>query len=526
MEPVLFIYGPPGSGKSSTGRHLAEALNLPFTDLDHDITLQAGRSIPDIFEREGENGFRAHESAALQKALKHGPSVVALGGGALLDPANRAAAEARGKVVCLAASRSVLEERLHRVESSRPLLGKSAELGPRLESLLAARAGHYASFPLQVDTQDLTSEQAAWEVQVRLGAFQVTGMGKAYDVRVEAGALDQLGQWMQARKLAGPVALVSDEHVAQLHGRRAAASLTSAGYQVHLVTLPAGEAAKTLANAARLWEEFLKSGLERGSTVVALGGGVISDLAGFAASVYLRGVRWVAVPTSLLAMIDASLGGKTAIDLPQGKNLVGAFHSPALVAVDPETLRTLPDAELRNGLAEVLKHGILRDPGLFEQCARGWDALRALRGEDWAVLVRRAMAVKVLYIQADPYELGERAALNLGHTIGHAVEQASGFGLRHGEAVAIGMLAAARLAMRAGLAQPELVTRIASALEQLGLPRSIPPGLDLEEVLERIQLDKKKLAGQVRFVLPVKIGEVRYGMPLELDLAVLREVTQ
>jgi shikimate kinase / 3-dehydroquinate synthase len=523
IEPILFMYGPPGSGKSTAGRSLAQALELPFIDLDHEITTQARRSIPDIFESEGETGFRLRESAVLQEVCERSSAVVALGGGALLDPANRALAESRGMVICLEISKAALQERLHKVEAVRPLLGKASEVDHKLEALLAARAAHYASFKVQVDTQSLTPEQSAWEIQVKLGLFRITGMGKPYDVRIRPGGLDQLGALMHERQLNGPVALVSDQNIAPLYLHRASQSLAAAGYKVAPIILPAGEASKSLASAATLWEEFLKAGLERGSTVVALGGGVISDLVGFAASVYLRGMRWVAAPTSLLAMIDASLGGKTAIDLPQGKNLVGAFHPPALIVADPEALKTLPPAELRNGLAEVLKHGLLRDPGLFEQCARGWEALQSA---DWTALVRRAMAVKVLYVLADPYEQGERAALNLGHTIGHAIEQTSHFRLRHGEAVAIGMLAAARLSVRTGLAQPALVDQISAALDALGLPRRMPAGMDLEEVLDRMQLDKKKRGGQVRFVLPIHVGKVRFGVPLELDMQTLREVTQ
>jgi len=319
------------------------------------------------------------------------------------------------------------------------------------------------------------------------------------------------------------VALVSDEHVAGLHADRAAAALQAGGYVVHRISLPAGEAYKTLDSVTALWDAFLKAGLERSSTVVALGGGVISDLTGFAASAYLRGVRWVAVPTSLLGMVDASLGGKTAIDLPQGKNLVGAFYPPALVLADPETLRSLPEAESRNGMAEVIKHGILRDPKLYQTCVRGW---KALQNEDWTGLVRRAMAVKILYILSDPYEQAERAALNLGHTLGHAIEQTSNFSLRHGEAISIGMLAAARLSVRSGLAQPALAEEIRAALLGLGLPVGMPATIDPSRVLERMQLDKKKRGGQVRFVLPIKIGEVRYGIPLELDETTLLEVTR
>jgi len=523
LTPIFFVYGPPGSGKTSTGRYLGQALNLPFIDLDHEITASAGHTIPEIFALDGESGFRARENAALQAACERGPAVVALGGGTLLNPANRALAEAAGGVVCLSAPQSALAERLGNAAGTRPLLGNAAELEARLTALLANRAEHYASFAIQVETVGLTAAEAAWAVQVRLGRFRVTGMGRAYEILVQAGLLGQLGNLLRAHGLNGPMALVSDAHVAPLHGARAAAALRAAGFSVCSITLPAGESAKTLDSAARLWEQFLKAGLERGSTVVALGGGVIGDLAGFAASAYLRGVRWVAVPTSLLAMVDASLGGKTAIDLPQGKNLVGAFHPPALVIADPDLLHSLPEAEMRNGLAEVLKHGILRDPGLFELCARGW---QALQGGDWTALVRRAIAVKVLYILADPYEQDERAALNLGHTIGHGVEQASGFGLRHGEAVAVGLAAAARLAVRQGLAEPELVQQIDRALDGLGLPRHMPPGMDAARVLALMQNDKKKRGGQVRFVLPERIGTVRYGIGLDLDLETLREVTQ
>ncbi len=431
-------------------------------------------------------------------------------------------AETSGVVVCLNAEIPVLVERLGLLEGTRPLLGTAAELEARLTALVNARRAHYASFPLQFETHTGPAE-IVWAIQVRLGMFHVTGMGRGYDVRIQPGSLNRLGEQLQARYLNGPVALVSDENVAPLYTGRVTSALQAAGYQVHAMTLPAGEESKNLASLTHLWEEFLAGGLERSSTVVALGGGVITDLAGFAAATFLRGVTWVAVPTTLLGMVDASLGGKTAIDLPQGKNLIGAFHPPVLVLADPDTLTSLPEPELRNGLAEVVKHGLLRDPALFNDCAKGWDALRS---GDWTALVRRATAVKVHYIRIDPFEQGERAVLNLGHTIGHAIEQASHFKIRHGEAVAIGMVAAARLSVRFGLAQPELIEEIGVALSGLGLPTCLPEGIDLNEVLPLLQLDKKKRGGKVRFVLPLKVGEARYGVALDLDLDTLREVTQ
>nr|HMN61351.1 3-dehydroquinate synthase family protein [Anaerolinea sp.] len=222
---------------------------------------------------------------------------------------------------------------------------------------------------------------------------------------------------------------------------------------------------------------------------------------------------WVGLPTTLLSMADASLGGKTGADLPQGKNLVGAFHPPALVLADPNLLATLPEAEQRSGMAEVVKHGLLADESLFRRCKSGWQAVQLA----WPEVVRRAMAVKIGFIQADPYEKGARAALNLGHTVGHAVELASGFRLRHGEAVAIGLVVEARLGERLGVTQPGLAERIAACLRGLGLPVEVPEGINADAFLRALKVDKKNAAGQVRFALPERIGAYRVGVSVEMD---------
>ena len=526
LHPLIFLYGPPGSGKSTVGRILAENLALPFNDLDSHIETQAGMPVGQIFAREGEAGFRTRESQALRESIGKGEGVVALGGGALLDPANREQAERAGAVICLSAADETLLQRLGTQPGQRPLLGPAPAVEAGLSRLLADRAPHYASFAEQFDTSQASPQELAWQVQVRLGVFQVTGMGEGYPARVIPGGLDWLGEMLRERGLDGPLALVSDENVDRLYGERATSSLEGAGYAVQRARIAGGEANKTVRTVTHLWQAFVQGRLERGSTVVALGGGVVGDLAGFAAATYLRGVRWVAVPTSLLAMVDASLGGKTGADLPAGKNLVGAFHAPSLVLADPDLLDTLPEAELRSGLAEVVKHGILADPGLFRMCAQGWGALRAsaARPGGWGELVRRGMAVKVRTILADPYERGSRAALNLGHTVGHALEQATGYRLRHGEAVAIGLAAEARLSEHIGLAQPGLAAEIAAALAGLGLPVCHPPEIDPRALLAALNVDKKKYAGVVHFALPVRIGEVRTGVPLEMDEAILMEI--
>jgi len=524
---LFFLYGPSGSGKSTTGRLLAQALDLPFTDLDSQIETLVGKTVPDIFAIEGESAFRQYERTALLKEIGSGRGVVALGGGTLVNAQNRADAEAAGQVLCLEASLPDLEQRLALDASLRPLLRNNSEdLHTRLEGLLARRGEHYASFKTRLNTSGLTPDDAAWQGQLALGAFRVSGMGEAYDVRICSGGLDRLGSMLQTRGLKGPVALVSDSNVAGLHAERASAALKSAGYDVTLITVPAGEENKTLETVATLWQAFLSVGLERSSTVVALGGGVLSDLAGFAASTYLRGCRWVVVPTTLLSMADASLGGKTGFDLPQGKNLVGSFYPPSLVLSDPQVLLTLPEVQLRSGLGEVVKSGIIQDKTLYALCARGWLAVQGgdLLHPDWSEVVRRSVGVKVQMITRDPYEKGVRASLNLGHTIGHGLEQATHFALSHGEAVAIGMVIEADIAEQQGLAQPGLAEEIARTLAGLGLPTHAPVGIDRQAVRQAISLDKKRESGRVRFALPVRIGEVKTGVSLELSDDLLRRI--
>jgi len=525
---LIFIYGPPGSGKTSVGKILAENLALPFIDLDKRIEEQAGRSIPEIFDKDGEAGFRLLEKKALLDATKMKWGVIALGGGALIDPGNLSLVDQSGAVCCLTASESVLVERLEINLLERPLIMNAGGNKPepeRLSELLNKRSQHYASFEVQVDTDLSTPEEVAWEIEMMVGAFHVRGMNPraliaksegtelgrpvspGFDLRFSA-ALDDLGNALRMRGLSGPIVLVTDQNVAEHYLSRAKKSLQAANYSTRAVIIPPGEASKTMSTVSHLWEEFLAAGLERRSTVVALGGGVVGDLAGFAAATFMRGIPWVYLPTSLLAMVDASLGGKTGADLPQGKNLIGAFHAPQLVLADPSTLNTLPRAELRSGMGEVIKTGIIGDPDLFGACAHGWEMIEA----DWDEIIRKSMAVKIKVIEADPYEGGLRAVLNLGHTIGHAVEKVSNYELRHGEAVAIGMVAEARLAEQIGIAQQGLADDIKDACSRLALPIEIPPGMTQEEINEAMQVDKKRSGARVKYALPVRIGEVRPGI--------------
>jgi shikimate kinase / 3-dehydroquinate synthase len=504
----IFLYGPSGSGKSTVGRVLAKNLNQPFLDLDDEIERTAGERISDIIANQGEAVFRELEAEALKSAVSGTGTVIALGGGALLCDENRSLAESTGQVILLEADLSTLVRRLSEDKNERPLL--AGELQPKLSALLERRQEHYASFPFRVDASR-SSEQVAWEVQRLIGRYHLRGMGAGYDVIVQEGGIDQIGEMLKSRGMSGQVLVVSDRNVAPLYGERVLKSLRSTGYQTSQLTIPAGEAYKNLDTVGSLWRGFLEAGLDRKSTIIALGGGVVGDLAGFAAATFMRGCNWVALPTTLLAMADASLGGKTGFDLPEGKNLVGAFHPPRFVLADPDTLSTLPERELRAGLAEVVKHGVIGDPDLFALCIQGWEAIMAHLPE----VVRRGMAVKVKIIEEDPYEKGVRAALNLGHTIGHAVELVSGFSLLHGEAVAIGMVAEARLAERLTVAVQGTSEALAETLTGLGLPFTIPENMDRGKLIRAMQVDKKKAAGVVRFALPVKIGEVMVGVEVE-----------
>ena len=396
--------------------------------------------------------------------------------------------------------------------------------GKPVAQLLAERAGHYASFPHRVTVSDRPPEETADAVQASLGHYRVSGMGKAYDVHTGPGLLDRVGELASALGIGDRTVIVGDTHTLPLYGERVAASLRAKGFAVTCVAIPAGEETKTIATAASLWSAFLKAGIERGHAVIALGGGVVGDLTGFAAATWLRGVRWIGLPTTLLAMVDSGLGGKTGADLPEGKNLIGAFHPPSLVLADTATLATLPVRELRCGLAEALKHAVIGDPTLFAALpnfafckdAEPASACSCLSGAEWlAPFVARAMAVKIRVIQQDPFEKGFRAALNLGHTIGHGIEKATHFKVQHGEAVAIGTVLEARLAEALGLARRGLADQLAERFTALGLPISMPAGIDVAEVRAAMTLDKKKAGGKVRFALPADIGDVRVGVTVD-----------
>ncbi|MGH7631959.1 MAG: 3-dehydroquinate synthase [Gemmatimonadales bacterium] len=334
----------------------------------------------------------------------------------------------------------------------------------------------------------------------------IVGRDGSYPVYVEPGALARLSELITRHVPGRRLALLTDSNVRSLPARWGVAL---PAVDAELV-VPAGEASKTREQWARLSDTLLARRFGRDSALVLLGGGVVGDLGGFVAATLLRGIPYLQVPTTLLAMLDASVGGKTAVDTPHGKNLVGAFHPPSAVIADPRVLATLPEREFRAGLSEAVKHGLIADRAYFEWIADSADRIGARDADALAMLVRRSVEIKSAVVSEDERETGRRATLNAGHTVAHALEQASGYALAHGEAVAIGLVTECRLAESIGLAAPGLAAEVAALLAQLGLPTALP-GFSPERLLECMAVDKKNRDSRIRFALPVSIGAMAPG---------------
>jgi 3-dehydroquinate synthase len=379
----------------------------------------------------------------------------------------------------------------------------------------------------------------------------ITTPAGSYPITVGAGLLAELPTHLNQLGLRGKLWLLADSAVYPHHGEAVLGALRGAGYAADVKIIPSGEASKDLAVVSRCYDWMIGGGVERRDAVLALGGGVVGDLAGFVAATILRGIAFAQLPTTLLAMVDSALGGKTGVNHPLGKNLIGAFHQPRLVLSDTNTLATLPPRELRAGWAEVIKHGVIRDAGLFAlleaassefrvlsseltehsitQNSKPWpEPGRRLKTQNLADIIRQAAKVKVDVVNADERETGERMLLNYGHTLGHAIEAAAGYGsLLHGEAIAIGMDLEARIAERLGMVDPAMVARQRALLQAYGLPTSIPAGMPADPILELTLRDKKVRAGKIRWALPTGIGAatVRDDVPPDLVRALVEEAT-
>ncbi|MCI5192574.1 MAG: 3-dehydroquinate synthase [Candidatus Electrothrix sp. AU1_5] len=331
---------------------------------------------------------------------------------------------------------------------------------------------------------------------------------RSYPIIIRSGVLADIGSDLRQRKIGTKYGIIADDTVAKLYGKQCMQSLQAAGIQAELIIFSHGEVNKTMATVATLASELAQQGFDRSDALIALGGGVTGDITGFLAAIYMRGIPFVQVPTTLLSQVDSSVGGKTGVDLPEGKNLVGVFYQPKIVYIDTDVLHTLPLDELRGGLAEVIKYGVIHDADFFSFLAQEREAVFALQQDTLTRLIARCCEIKAWVVEQDEREGGLRRILNFGHTIGHAVEAASDFQLIHGKAVAIGMCAVADLAVRTGHLQEGDAQAIKKLIEQYELPITIPTDLDRKVIKKYLLNDKKTVAGRVFYVLPQGIGKV------------------
>ncbi len=524
----IVLVGMPGAGKSSVGRRLAKRLGLPFVDADEEIERAARMSIPEIFARRGEAEFREGERRVVARLLQSGPMVLATGGGAFMNAQTRERIARNGVSVWLRADLSTLLRRV-RKRADRPLLAEG-DPAEKLATLLRLRGETYATADVVVESRDVVHETVVEEVVAAVfrhlsrtqpdagdlpppdRTVHVDVAGKPYDIHIGAGLLAEAGPRIAALRPGARVAIVTDRNVAARHLATVEASLTSAGITHSALVLEPGEKTKSYAGLAEVTEALIAARIERRDLVLALGGGVVGDLSGFAASVVRRGVDVVQAPTTLLSQVDSSVGGKTGINSPQGKNLVGSFHQPVLVLADTAALDTLPMREVRAGYAEVVKYGLLGDLALFERLERDYAGVLA-GGPERVEAVAASCAAKAAIVARDEKETGDRALLNLGHTFGHALEAGAGYSdrLLHGEGVAMGRALAFQFSARHGLCPGQDVGRVLQHLEAAGLPTRIAdvpgPLPDTDGLMTLIAQDKKVSRGALTFILVHGIGQ-------------------
>lgn len=535
MNRNIFLVGLMGAGKTTVGRALAKKLNLRFIDSDHEIEARTGASIPLIFEIEGEDSFRQREAEAIRDLTAQQGIVLATGGGAILRRENREYLKSRGTVVFLRASvNSILQRTSH--DKNRPLL-QTADPRKRIEELARAREPYYCEVAdivietgrtniqsllhtilLQLEHRESDAAEALvapngrnseelsmTTLQLPPQTLTVDLGDRSYPITIGPALLSDAE--LLSRQIAGRrVAIVTNTTVAPLYLDRMVRLLEGAGKLVSQIVLPDGEEEKNWNNLMRIFDVLLAEKCDRQTTLIALGGGVIGDMTGFAAATYMRGVPFIQVPTTLLAQVDSSVGGKTGINHPLGKNMIGAFYQPQAVIADISTLNTLPSRELSAGLAEVIKHGAIIDAVFFDWIEANIEKLVAMDAAALAYAIQRSCEIKAEVVRQDEREGGLRAVLNFGHTFAHAIEAGLGYGVwLHGEAVGCGMVMAADLSQRLGCIDAHAKERIAALVHAAGLP-TVAPDLGYERWLELMAVDKKNEGGQIKFILVKPLG--------------------
>jgi 3-dehydroquinate synthase len=543
----IFLVGLMGAGKTTIGRLLARRLDMTFIDSDHEIEARTGATIPWIFEIEGEASFRRREADVIRELTAQNGIVLATGGGAVLDPASRALLAERGTVIYLRASvSSILLRTAH--DKNRPLL-QTADPRRKLEDLTAQREPLYREIAHividtgrpnvqsmvqtildQLETDNAAREQANAKTTMNEQAcisLNVELGDRSYPIAIGRGLLDDASLLNRHIGGSGKVAIVTNTTVAPLYLDKVAGPLRAAGRDVVPIILRDGEEFKNWESLNEVFDALLANKCDRKTTLVALGGGVVGDMTGFAAATYMRGVPFVQIPTTLLAQVDSSVGGKTGINHPLGKNMIGAFYQPRAVIADTATLDTLPDRELSAGLAEVIKHGAILDAAFFDWIEANIDSLVARDHAALAHAIARSCEIKADVVARDEREGGLRAVLNFGHTFGHAIEAGMGYGAwLHGEAVGCGMVMAADLSRRLGLVDDAAVDRVRALVKAAGLP-VVAPDLGVERWIELMEVDKKNEGGAIKFILLKPLGSPSItNAPRELLDATLESCTK
>ncbi|MCW2274084.1 3-dehydroquinate synthase [Rhodoblastus acidophilus] len=531
----LVLVGMMGSGKTSIGKRLAQRLNLVFVDSDHEIEAAHRLTISEIFASHGEPYFRDGERRVLARLIGEGERVIATGGGAFIDPRTRELIRERAVSIWLQAEFGVLMRRV-RKRPTRPLLQNDDPEGV-MRRLIDQRYPVYAEADIAAQSRDAPHEIIVEEIMqaldahlARQGEFSAdmntlvlppaaarvpVALGdRSYDILIGPDLIATAGARIAQLAPGASVFIVTDAHVGALWLAPLEASLDAAGVRHSRLILTPGESTKDFAHFQQLCEAALDARMERGDLLVALGGGVMGDLTGFAAASLRRGMNFVQIPTTVLSQVDSSVGGKTGINSAHGKNLIGAFHQPSLVLADTGSLATLPPREFAAGYAEVVKYGLIDRPDFFAWLERHWPAVFA-RGPELEHAIAVSCEAKAAVVARDETEQGDRALLNLGHTFGHALEKIVGYDstrLVHGEGVAVGMACAFRFSAREGFCPPEAAERVEAHLRAVGLPTRIPQALssepcDVDEILNAMAQDKKVKRGALTFILARDIGQ-------------------
>lgn len=526
----LFLIGNMGVGKSTVGSLIAQRLSRPFYDIDTEIERATQKTILQIFAEQGEQTFRAIESQTLARiASLKTPSVIACGGGAVLDDANRALMRQSGWLIYLKASVETLLSRIPDPRS-RPLL--DPDPSKRLQAIAQQREPLYQQADWIIETDTLSIDQVV-DALARLFAptpetpITVTVLPNdpnRYTVAISPALRHAIAAHLRLLGTPTRIALLTHPHLTAF-AQPIADAWHQHGVPTFTFTLPSGERIKNLRTVERLHRALAQNGIDRQSWLIVVGGGVLGDVGGFVSATYMRGIPCVQVPTTLLAQVDSSIGGKVGVDLPEGKNLVGAFHQPMAVFIDPEMLSTLPNRHWRNGFAEMLKYGVALQPGLWQRLRtmieQGWLTPRRVRKEPhgWILLIARCVQIKSAVVSADERDTsGRRALLNFGHTVGHAIERALGYrGWLHGEAIAVGMVVEAQIGVLLGFTPQEVCEELRSTLNSAGLP-TVLPAIDSDTLLSAMHTDKKRVGEHLHIVLLKSVGnaELVRNIPTEV----------